>query len=56
MRMLLDTVLAADPPTVVPWTGREMPVAKFVPTCAASSPSTAGTIVGNSDKMLGKPD
>ena len=31
MRLVIDEVLAKDPRAVIPWTGRQMAVAKFVP-------------------------
>ena len=50
MRMLVDQVLASDPAAVIPWTGRQMPVAKFAPHMASElaihhwiSPATAPT-------------
>lgn len=56
MRMFVDAVLAADPATVVPWTGREMPVAKFIPHLRSELAIHRWDIVGNSDELLGQPE
>jgi hypothetical protein len=42
MRAVLEEVLAREPDAVIPWTGRHMAVAKFVPHLRMSLPFTAG--------------
>lgn len=44
MRSMIDQVLDREPDAIIPWTGRQMAVAKFIPHMrATSSRSTAGT-------------
>ena len=56
MRMLVDQVFAADPAAVVPWTGRQMPVAKFAPHMASEFAIHRWDLAGDSpDGLLARP-
>lgn len=50
MRMLLDQVLASDPTAVIPWTGRQMPVAKFAPHMASELAIHRWDLAGDSPR------
>ena len=43
MRAVITDVLAGEPDAVIPWTGRQMAVAKFTPHLRNEHAGTAGT-------------
>jgi hypothetical protein len=43
MRRLVDDVLDGKPDAVIPWTGRHMAIAKFIPHLRNETPCIAGT-------------
>jgi hypothetical protein len=59
MRRLVDDVLDAEPDAVIPWTGRHMAVAKFIPHLRNEHALHRWDIAGDdeiSGKLLGQPD
>jgi hypothetical protein len=52
MRLLVDQALASDPAAVIPWTGRQMPVAKFAPHMASEFAIHRWDLAGESDDRL----
>lgn len=56
MRSLLAAVLEADPAAVIPWTSRQMPVAKFVPHMRSEFAIHCWDIAGNSRQLLDQPE
>lgn len=56
MRSLLGAALTADPDAIIPWTGRRMPVAKFIPHMRSEFAIHRWDITGESDDLLGQPD
>jgi hypothetical protein len=58
-RALLDEVLAAEPEAVIPWTGRHMAVAKFVPHLRNEFAIHRWDLVGDDDtgdELLAQPE
>ncbi|MDA8282997.1 MAG: maleylpyruvate isomerase N-terminal domain-containing protein [Actinomycetota bacterium] len=56
VRSLIDQVLASDPAAVIPWTGRQMPVAKFAPHMASEFAIHGWDLAGDShDQLLAQP-
>jgi hypothetical protein len=45
-RSVIDQVLVQEPEAIIPWTGRQMVVAKFLPHLRAHPQPAAGTAVG----------
>lgn len=59
MRSLLDQVLEGQPTAVIPWTGRQMGVAKFVPHMRSEFALHRWDLVGDdetSQALLGQPE
>jgi hypothetical protein len=59
MRRLVADALASDPDAVIPWTGREMAVAKFIPHLRNEHALHRWDVVGDdprSRELLGNPD
>jgi hypothetical protein len=59
VRAMLGEVLAAEPDAVIPWTGRQMPVAKFVPHLRSEFAIHRWDIAGDDatgDDLLAQPE
>lgn len=59
VRALIDEAVARDPEATIPWTGRQMPVAKFLPHLRSELAIHRWDIVGDDDistELLGQAD
>lgn len=56
LRTCLAAVLEADPAAVIPWTGRQMPVATFIPHMRSEFAIHCWDIVGNDRQLLDQPE